>query len=260
MEWFKQAYGNVVAFFRDFSVGKYVNKVKSISIIDFARNIRHWVQRNKNNVLIGSVVIFVAVIGLIVWNAGNVKKDAEANRYLATAFNFYNKAISGRDSAEQQKQDMTQALNVLQDAVRLYPASASYPECLFYLGNIFYITGDYTSAMNRYQQYIKRFPKKYLAPFAQESIGYCYEQLGDVENATKQYELVKTKYPKSSIAGRSGLNVARCYENKNDYKKAFEIYQSVMAYAPNSQWARAAQIRVTYLEARFQFMQSSMNK
>ncbi|GEM_PF-2545437 len=260
MEWFTKTYEKVVAFFKEFSFKKYVAHIKGLNLIEFARELRHWIQKNLNNVLISLGVIVVLAIGIFVWSGAQAKKNEEAVKYFGYAFNYYNRALQGTQPHEQQMKDLNQARQILQQIMGQYQRTPIMADAIFYLGNIMYLTGEYPAAMERYQEYVRRFGRKYLAANAQESIGYCLEQSGDLNGAIAAYELVRTKYPQSSIAGRAGLNIGRCYESLNDFKKAFETYQSVLAYAPNSQWARSAQVRLSFLEAKFQYMQSAGHK
>lgn len=256
MDWFKKLIEDIKTFFKELNLGKYVEKVKSLNLIQFARELRHWVQNNYRSVLIALGAVLVVVIGTLFYLDSLKDKNNEASGYFSYGFNNYSAAMQGRGDQNQLSQMISEAQRAFSEVLTRFPNSPAAAESLYYQANIAYLTADYAKALEQYALYVKKYKKRYLAPFAQESIGYCHEQLGDLNAAIKAYEEVKTKYPRSSIAGRTGLNVGRCYESLNDYQKAFETYQSVLAYDPNSQWARNAQVRLAFLESKFQYNQS----
>jgi tetratricopeptide (TPR) repeat protein len=256
MEWFKKLVEDIRTFFQELNLRKHVDKVKSLNLIQFARELRHWVQNNYRSVLIALGAVVVLVIGTVIYLDSLKNKNNEAAGYFSYGFNNYSAAMQGRGNQEQLSRMIWEAQRAFSEVLTRFPNSPVAAESLFYQANIAYLTADYAKALEQYSLYVKKYGKRYLGPFAQESIGYCHEQMGDLNAAIKAYEEVKRKFPRSSIAGRTGLNVGRCYESLNDFQKAFEAYQSVLAYDPNSQWARNAQVRLAFLESKYQYEQS----
>jgi len=248
----------VIQWFREFKFRKLFDEIRSMNWVELGHDIRHWVQRNRNNVFIALGVIAALLIGLAVYGQNREKKSDEAMNYLDNGLNSYNRAIQARDATpEDRKNELSRALQIFQLVMNQYASTPAYGDALFYMGNALFASGNYNEAVQRFQDYLKKFPKRYLAPYAVESTGYCYEQLGDLAKAADYYNRVKKMFPDSSIASRVGINIGRLAELQGNIKAAAESYQSVMNTAPNTKWGQQARLRLAFLEAKFQYMSST---
>jgi len=250
----REYYAKVVVWFREFNIRKVVDEIRSMNWIELGHDIRHWIQKNRNNVLVGLGVVAALIIGLAWYANRQEQKNDEAANTLHNGLNSYNRALQARElTPEERKNELTRALQIFQYTLNQFPGSVVYSDALFYMGNGLYASGNYNEASQRFQEYLKKFPKRYLAANAVESIGYCYEQLGDLAKASEFYNKVRQLYPDSSIASRVGVNLGRLAEMQGNLKSAVENYQSVVNTSPNTAWGRQARLRLAFLEAKFQY-------
>jgi TolA-binding protein len=249
----REYYAKTVAWIRAFNVRRVLDEIRSMNWIELGHDIRHWVQRNRNNVLIALGVVAALIVGLVWYANTREQKNDEAANTLHNGLNSYNRALQARDlTPEERRNELSKALQIFQYTLNQYPGTAMYSDAVFYLGNALYASGNYNEAAQRFQEYLKKYPKRYLAPYAVESVGYCHEQLGDLAKASEFYNKVRQLYPDSSIAGRVSLNLGRLAEMQGNLKAAVENYQSVVNTSPNTAWGRQARLRLAFLEAKFQ--------
>jgi len=251
----REYYEKALAWLKGLNFRKVIAEIRTMNWVELGRDIRHWVQKNRNNVLIGLGIVAAVVIGLIWYGKTQTTKNDEAASYLNNGLNSYNRALQARDiTPEDRKNEMTRALQLFQYVIRQYPGAEVVSDAVFYMGNGFFASGNYNESLQQYQDYLRKYPRRYMAPFAVESIGYCYEQLGDTAKASDFYKKVRQLYPDSPIAGRVGINLGRLAELQRDDKSAFESYQSVVNTYPNTKWGQSARLRMAYLESKYQYM------
>ena len=246
---FIDLWNKIVDWIKNFDLEVFVTKIEKTDWNSVFFKIREWGKKNLNNILIVAGVVVVCIFGIVWMIYEKNKKEEEARRYFAQVLNFYNHGLHS-SNPEEKNNDFQKAMQILQEMQRRFPSSLK-KDVIFYMGHIFYESGQYMQALEQYEEIVRLFPKSYMAPFAQECIGYCYEQSNDLDKAIEAFSKVKERWPKSPVAGRTGINLGRIYEVKGDFKSAFESYQSVQAEYPNTSWARSAYLRTLYIESRF---------
>ncbi|MBW1974514.1 MAG: tol-pal system protein YbgF [Deltaproteobacteria bacterium] len=84
--------------------------------------------------------------------------------------------------------------------LKRYPDSPLADNALFWLGEIYFIRGDYLKAIEYYQKLLDTYPKGNKVPIAMFKQGKAWEKLGDTTAARILYEKVINKYPNTAEA------------------------------------------------------------
>ncbi len=93
------------------------------------------------------------------------------------------------------------ALPLFQKFVTTYPNDELTDNAYYWIGECYYLTGDYHKAFNNFKKVKDSFPGRDKVPDALLKMGYCDEKLGDTTEALAAYaELIKT-YPDTPAAG-----------------------------------------------------------
>ncbi len=70
----------------------------------------------------------------------------------------------------------------------------------YWLGESYYVTGNFDIALNAFQGVLNRFPESPKAPDALLKLGFCYYELEQWDQARSTLEEVRGQYPDSSVA------------------------------------------------------------
>ncbi len=84
--------------------------------------------------------------------------------------------------------------------LKKYPDSPLADNALFWLGEIYFLRGDYLKAIEYYQKVLDIYPKGNKVPIAMFRQGKAWEKLGDTTAARILYEKVINKFPNSAEA------------------------------------------------------------
>lgn len=70
----------------------------------------------------------------------------------------------------------------------------------YWLGEAYYVTGNFDIGLNAFQEVLDRFPQSPKAPDALLKLGFCYFELEQWDQARETLEQVRERYPDSSVS------------------------------------------------------------
>ncbi len=105
------------------------------------------------------------------------------------------------------------ALNILVDLARQPEHAYTYPDILYYLGNIYYQLGSFAKAREQLFRYYNSSPDQANSPLVLARIADAYRESGLAKKATQFYQLVLKRYPQSEGALISMYRLAAMQEN-----------------------------------------------
>ncbi len=80
---------------------------------------------------------------------------------------------------------------------------------LFWIGESYYLTGDFSNAMRYYGRVTREFADENKAPDAMFKLGMAYEKSGDLAMARRTFDECIRKYPYSTSARAAKLELKR---------------------------------------------------
>ncbi len=98
------------------------------------------------------------------------------------------------------KKNYSESEKTFKAFVKKYPDSPLADNALFWLGEIYFLRGDYLKAIEYYQKVLDTYPKGNKVPIAMFKQGKAWEKLGDSTAAKILYEKVINKFPNSAEA------------------------------------------------------------
>ena len=177
-----------------------------------------WVNENKENAIIGGIVILAVAIFIPFSLSRRAKMNEQAfslfargqqeyfNNRLDKAISFYDQALKhsgskatplvflykGNTLYEMKK--YSEATSVYRGYLDKYETRKFTPEVLISLGNSLEQEGKFDEAKEIYQKFLDRFPEHYLLPGIYQGLGRCYEKLGQKDEAIKIYQQMSHFY------------------------------------------------------------------
>lgn len=84
--------------------------------------------------------------------------------------------------------------------IATYPRSEMTDDAAFYIGETYFLRGDFQAAVEAYEQVVLAYPNGDKVPEAAYKRGLAFDRLDDPERARESFELVVTDYPDSRMA------------------------------------------------------------
>ena len=84
--------------------------------------------------------------------------------------------------------------------VSTYPRSEMTDDAAFYIGETYFLQGDFQGAVEAYEQVVSNYPNGDKVPEAAYKRGLAFDRLGEPDRARESFELVVTNYPDSRMA------------------------------------------------------------
>lgn len=81
-----------------------------------------------------------------------------------------------------------------------YPDGPLADNAQYWLGESYYVTGNFDIAQNAFQQVLNRFPDSPKVPDAHLKLGFCYYELEQWDQARSTLDEVTQAYPDSAVA------------------------------------------------------------
>jgi tol-pal system protein YbgF len=107
------------------------------------------------------------------------------------------------------KNRLADARTVFQQVFDADPSGDLADNALFWIGETYYVSGDYKTAMRYYTRVVKEYPEQNKAPDAMYKLALAYEKTGDVGMARTTLEEVVRKYPYSTSAASAKVELKR---------------------------------------------------
>lgn len=84
--------------------------------------------------------------------------------------------------------------------ISTYPRSEMTDDAAFYIGETYFLQGDFQGAVGAYEQVVLNYPNGDKVPEAAYKRGLAFDRLGEPDRARESFELVVTSYPDSRMA------------------------------------------------------------
>lgn len=84
--------------------------------------------------------------------------------------------------------------------ISTYPRSEMTDDAAFYVGETYFLQGDFQGAVEAYEQVVMNYPNGDKVPEAAYKRGVAFDRLGEPDRARESFELVVTNYPDSRMA------------------------------------------------------------
>jgi len=107
------------------------------------------------------------------------------------------------------KNRLADARTVFQQVFDADPTGDLADNALFWIGETYFVAGDYATAMRYYARVTKEFADQNKAPDAMYKLALAYEKSGDVGMARTTLEECIKKYPYSSPAASAKVELKR---------------------------------------------------
>ena len=107
------------------------------------------------------------------------------------------------------KNRLADSRTIFQQVFDADPTGDLADNALFWIGETYYVAGDYATAMRYYQRVVKEFGNQNKAPDAMYKLALAYEKSGDVGMARTTLEECIRKYPYSTPAASAKVELKR---------------------------------------------------
>ena len=107
------------------------------------------------------------------------------------------------------KNRLADARTVFQQVFDADPTGDLADNALFWIGETYYVSGDYATAMRYYTRVVKEYGDQNKAPDAMYKLALTYEKSGDVGMARTTLEECVRKYPYSTPAAMAKVELKR---------------------------------------------------
>ena len=84
--------------------------------------------------------------------------------------------------------------------IATYPRSEMTDDAAFYIGETYFLQGDFQDAVEAYEQVVRDYPNGDRVPEAAYKRGVALDRLGEPDLARESFQLVVTNYPDSRMA------------------------------------------------------------
>jgi len=195
-----------------------------------------WVNENKENAIIGGIVILAVVIFIPFSLSRRARMNEQAFSLLARGQQEYfinrpDKAISFYD----------QALK--------HSGSKATPLVFLYKGNTLYEMGKYSEATSVYRRYLDKYETRKFTPEVLISLGNSLEQEGKFDEAKEIYQKFLDRFPQHYLLPGIYQGLGRCYEKLGQKDEAIKIYQQISHFYSDTTWQDMAEAKIKTLSS-----------
>ncbi len=185
-------------------------------------------QRIKVSLIVGGILIII--VGGVYFQHTVQIKQRQAEFEFREAMAIYGTG------------NVTEALTRFQDISTLYRKTTAGINAIYWLGNIYYLQGNYKEARKYYEDYLKKGKDKVLLESTLLGIGDTHLQENDYFSAAQKYEEFVTQHTKSWLAPKALFQTMRCYQLLNQPDKANSTIQKLTQNYPTSQYTQKANL------------------
>ena len=125
------------------------------------------------------------------------------------------------------------AVDALQLALALYPASANAPRGFFQLAHSLRLMGYFYEAVESYQLLMDKHPQAECIEDAHFWMGESLFQNDDYVKALEHFRLFIARYPNSALVRDATFRIADCFVGQKEFGKAREFYAQAWSRWPD---------------------------
>ncbi len=96
--------------------------------------------------------------------------------------------------------DYAAAAEAFRAFLEQFPEGPLADNAHYWLGESYYVTGNFDIALNSFQSVLDQFPESPKAPDAMLKLGFCYYELEQWDQARDTLERVRERYPDTSVS------------------------------------------------------------
>jgi len=216
-----------------------------------------WIKENYNKVILALILVFVAMIIVFSVRYRSKTNLIKSNRMLSMAKGIYYAAIvppsqeqnpaSPPQGFTSSKDKYTQALQLFQELLQIYPDSPAAEEAKFFIPNCLHLLGNYDEAIKGFNEYLEHYPNGFFVQQAKVGIGYAFSAKGDTEQSIDIFQRILEDSPEYVLRDAVYMQLGKNFEEMGSLDKAREAYQNIVINFPNSPFLKDAQERLEML-------------
>ncbi|MFB0527130.1 MAG: tetratricopeptide repeat protein [bacterium] len=193
-----------------------------------------WVNENKENAIIGAIVILAVVIFIPFSLSRRAKMNEQAFSLLA------------RGQQEYFNNQPDKAISFYDQALR-HSGSKATPLVLLYKGNTLYEMEKYSEAASAYRRYLDKYETRKFTPEVLMSLANSLEQEEKFNEAKEIYQRFLDGFPEHYLLPGIYQGLGRCYEKLGQKDEAIKIYQQMSHFYSGSIWQDMAEAKIKAL-------------
>lgn len=193
-----------------------------------------WVNENKENAIIGGIVILAVVIFIPFSLSRRAKMNERAFSLLA------------RGQQEVFNNQMDKAISFYDQALKDSGSKAT-PLVLLYKGNALYEMEKYSEAVSTYRRYLDKYETRKITPEVLIGLGNSLEQEGKFDEAREIYQKFLDQFPEHYLLPGIYQGLGRCYEKLGQKDEAIKIYQQMSNFYSGRIWQDMAEVKIKAL-------------
>lgn len=184
---------------------------------------------NKNNIVIGIVIIVIGILFVTVVIKNKMKETKSALRIYSFAQNDFNRF------------NYSSAIEKYTSIEKEFSNTSIIPQVKYFKGLSYYKQGNLQKAENILKNCLRKYKKSKIVSQVRITLGAVFEDKGEYEEALKIYSLIPDdEYLKPEAL--SGM--ARIYEIIDKKSEAVEIYTKLQSHYVNTYWGNYAKERL----------------
>ena len=187
-----------------------------------------FVRKHSTLIAATTIGIIVLISGTLYYRHSRAEKAEKARTLLSSAISWY------------MQNNFERARDILERITTQHRGTESAKKALYYLGNVYYVTGEYDKAKQAFEDFLKSSDDEILAPGALLGIADIYSQKQEYFQAAQKYLEVEKKFSQSYLVPKALLQAAHCYEAIGNFTQAESLYTKIINKYPQTPFAKDA--------------------
>lgn len=203
-------------------------------------------------IIISIAICVILLASFLIINHVLGKKESIAENAFGKVYLTYGLLSSDENLQEQEFKEkllvLTESFKVVMEE---YPKTKAAAKSAFYIGNIYFSTGEYEKAIEYFKKGTEITGQKYYAVLlCYLGEATTYEQLGNYEKSEEIYRHILESYKNSFVIPTVKFNLGQLYEKMNKIDEAREQYDGIVSKYEWSSWSELAKKRLLMLKTR----------
>jgi len=132
-----------------------------------------------------------------------------------------------------------EAIPLLEQIARDYPASSEAPKALYQIGQVLWNRHDNAQALDYFKQVIERHATSPYVERSRYATADIYESFGQKQEAISLYTSVMKSFPNSQVHDDAALRLAWLYYRSGEWRQAYATFQNLADNAMDSAFRTA---------------------
>lgn len=203
---------------------------------------REFVEKNRKilSYILTGIIVLVAVA--IIYRNNLKAENERAEALFSKVIRYYDEG-DYKTAIEGIPQKNIQGLKYI---VENYGSTDAGEIATYYLGNAYFMLGDYDNALRYFKKYDGK--DKLLMASSLAGIASVYEVKGDYKKAGEYFEKAAQKFRENILVPEYLYNAARNYKLAGEREKALRLYERIKKEYPNFTKIRDVEIYIASLK------------